>query len=331
MTTSPQLPHRAHLLDAVRGFALAGIIAVNIADITEIGAALDPMHDDPVRDVLDFTVQTRFVPVFAFLFGMGLWFVQDGARRRGAAVWAVLVRRLVALFAIGALLWLIYPGNILAEYGVVGLVVMPFVLLLPRLPVLLLGAVGTVAAYVSTGGGVLSLPGLMLLGAGSAAFGLPWVAERGTRWIGVVFGGAAVAAVPAALWQTTTPGDPRFTTPGGIAGVVMAIAYTAGFALLWHTPAQRVLAAVFEPLGRMALTNFVAAAVIAWVAGPALDLRHSADSWPVIVIGVLSITVQSIASRLWLRRFTYGPVEWSWRVVTRWGHVPVLRRPSTSG
>jgi len=323
---------RWRFVDSLRGFALFGILLVNTLDITRLGIdrAIEnagPL-DDPVRDLLYLSVQTRFVPIFVFLFGMSLWFVLAGARARSPRPGLVMVRRLLGLVAIGGLLMLVYPGNVLLEYGVVGLAMLPIVVFAPRRATLALGVTLTVAAYALTGGGLVSTPGLMLLGAGAAAYGLPRVLESAGRGVVLVFASATLLTVPALLWQATTPGDPRFSTPGGIAGLVMAVAYASALALLWRTPARRVIAAVFEPLGRMALTNYVAAAIV--VAGLALvvDFGHMASVLPGLAISVGLIAVQSVLSRLWLARFVYGPVEWAWRSVTWWRPAALVRRAS---
>jgi uncharacterized membrane protein YeiB len=328
---SPPIPGiRWRFVDSLRGFALFGILLVNTLDITRLGIDLAIENggagDDPVRDLLYLTVQTRFVPIFVFLFGMSLWFVLAGARSRSSRPGLVMVRRLAGLVVIGGLLMLVYRGNVLLEYGVVGLVVLPVVVFAPRWATLALGAALTGAAYALVGGGLASTPGLMLLGAGAAAYGLPRVLESAGRGVALVFAGAALLTVPALMWQATTPGDPRFSTPGGIAGFVMAVAYATALALLWRTPARRVIAAVFEPLGRMALTNYVVAAIV--VAGLALvvDFGHMTSVAPGLVVSVVLIAVQSVASRLWLARFVYGPVEWAWRTVTWWRPATLVRR-----
>lgn len=320
---------RWHFIDSLRGFAVLGILLVNAIDIISpgmdrilAGGAIVP---DPVRDALFLTVQTRFVPIFVFLFGMSLWIVLDGARNRSQRPGLVLVRRLLGLAAIGGLLMLVYPGNVLLEYAVVGLLMLPVVHFAPRWVALGAGVVLTVAAYAMFGGGIVSLPGLILIGAGAAAFGLPRVLETSRKTVAIAFAVAAVLTVPALMWQLTAPSDPRFTNPGGIAGLVMAVLYVTGLALLWHTPARRVIAAVFEPLGRMALTNYVAAAIVMALAAQLVDFGQMTSVTPVVVLALVVIAVQSVLSRLWLKYFVYGPVEWLWRSVT-WLRPAALRR-----
>lgn len=335
ITTDPltSTGQRWRFLDSLRGFAVLGILLVNAIDITDLGMARvleggDPVPD-PVLDALYLTVQTRFVPIFVFLFGISLWIVLDGARARTRRPGLVMVRRLAGLAIIGGLLMLAYPGNVLVEYGIVGLLMLPVVYLAPRWVTLGAGVGLTAVAYAMFGGGLPAVPGLILLGAGAAAFGLPRVLESSgrsaSRAVAIVFAVAAVLTVPALLWQLTTPGDPRFSTPGSTAGLVMAVLYTTGLALLWRTPARQAIAAVFEPLGRMALTNYVAAAIVMAVAARLVDFGHMTSAVPVIVLALVVIAAQSVLSRLWLDHFVYGPVEWVWRAAT-WLRLPAFRR-----
>lgn len=333
---SPALPAtrpRWQFIDSLRGFAVLGILLVNAVDITQVGMERliegGAVLDDPVREALYLTVQTRFVPIFVFLFGMSLWIVLDGAHTRAPRPGLVMVRRLVSLTAIGGLLMFAYPGNVLLEYGIVGLLMLPVVLLAPPRVTLGAGVVLTVAVYALAGGGVASVPGLILLGAGAAALGLPRALETSGKTVAAVFAVAAVLTGPALLWQQTTQGDPRYSTPGGIAGLVMAVLYTTGLALLWRTPARRAIAAAFEPLGRMALSNYVGAAIVMALTPLVMDVGHMTSVTPVVLLSLALIVVQSLLSRLWLTHFVYGPVEWLWRTAT-WLRPVALRRVASS-
>ena len=323
--------NRFHFLDSLRGFAVAGILLVNAADLMCLG------HDVPVRpfqtiplaeNVLNFLVATRFVPIFSFMFGMSMGFVIDSAIRRGAPAWKILLRRLAALLVIGLLHSILYPGEILRDYAVVGAILLPFVLKVPRSVRLVLGLLATVGAYAFTGGGELSLPGLFLLGSAAQAYGLPARLEHADRRIGaatLVFAAASAAAIP---WQAAEGGDPRFFTAGGVAGGLMACLYVCLLALLWRTPVRRALSAVFEPLGRMALTCYVTASFVMVPAGVLLDSRSTHNVIPGLIVAAAVLPLQWVFCRLWLSRFAYGPLEWAGRCVTWWRWVPLLRQQS---
>ncbi len=73
------------------------------------------------------------MPIFALMFGMSMRFVSDSALGRGASPWKAVGRRMIALLAIGLLHSLVYPGEVLKEYAVAGLLMLPIALKAPRL------------------------------------------------------------------------------------------------------------------------------------------------------------------------------------------------------
>ncbi len=99
--------------------------------------------------------------------------------------------------------------------------------------------------------------------------------------------------------------------------------------LLLRTPIGPALDAVFAPMGRMALTNYLTATVLFLVLGPVLGIDSLADAPAIAGLTVGILVVQIVWSRPWLRRYAYGPVEWAWRCLT-WGQRAPLRRPAGS-
>ena len=77
----------------------------------------------------------------------------------------------------------------------------------------------------------------------------------------------------------------------------------------------------------MALTNYLKQSVI----GTLVFYGYGLGLWGQVprsgqVIGVVVVfLLQVLASRWWLERFRYGPLEWAWRAFTYW-QVPPLRR-----
>ncbi|KXP00944.1 DUF418 domain-containing protein [Tsukamurella pseudospumae] len=320
---------RYRFLDALRGFALLGILLVNVLDMTTPqGTTGGPAG----REVLDLAVQSRFVPIFTLLFGVSLYLIAGGARRRGTAGWSALALRMIALGAIGAVHMIVYPGEILRLYAIAGLLVIPLVVWAPARINLALGVVLTCLAFGPSSGGVESLPGLMLVGAGAAGLGVPALLEGSRRFAVGLLVVAAVFAIPlTAAYLGAGGGDPRFSAEGSRAGLATAVAYIAALALLWHWgPARRALGAVFEPLGRMSLTNYVGASLVTVVAVPVLGLSAEATIRPTTAFAVVLILVQSAVSRLWLGRFRYGPLEWLVRAATWRTRPPFRRDPGAS-
>lgn len=124
ITTTPTTKSERHLsVDALRGFALLGIIVVNIeylAHPIELGwSDFTSTFDLRVRGLVQTFATFKIFPIFAMLFGYGF---QLQVSRAGTELGARYRRRMFALIALGALhAWLFFLGDILVLYGCVGL------------------------------------------------------------------------------------------------------------------------------------------------------------------------------------------------------------------
>jgi uncharacterized protein len=315
---------RYHFMDSLRGFALFGILLVNVLDITEISA------ETAGGGLLDYTVQSRFVPIFTLLFGVSMYLIADGARRRGVGAWQPLMFRMLGLGLIGVVHSLAYGGDILRAYAIVGLIVMPLVVWAPALVNVVVGCALTVASFGFFGGGFDSLPGLLLVGAGAAQLGVPAMMEKSVVPGLVLTCVAGVAAIPLMMsYISAGAGDPRFSLPGARAGLAMALAYIGILAVAWQwAPIRAGLRAVFDPLGKMSLTNYVSASFVVLAAAWGFGLFEAESVYPALGIALVVITVQSVLSRIWLWHFRYGPLEWVLRALTWRNRPPFRRRPT---
>jgi uncharacterized protein len=128
--TDRSLPGRAHDVDALRGFALLGIFIVNITFMASGHPGhlvVDPDFTRPLDEIVRTTssvlVDMKFYVLFSFLFGYSFTLQMQAAARAGAAFAPRMLRRIAGLFALGVLhLVLLYGGDILTTYAVVGLV-----------------------------------------------------------------------------------------------------------------------------------------------------------------------------------------------------------------
>jgi uncharacterized protein len=128
---------RQPILDVLRGFAVLGILLVNIehmggADLYLLMAGTSP----PVRGTLDgaatfaigWLVAGKFLASFAILFGVGAALMVDRASGPSRDPQRMLARRYLALLVLGvAHMLLLFPGDILFAYGLTGLVLLLFV------------------------------------------------------------------------------------------------------------------------------------------------------------------------------------------------------------
>lgn len=245
-----------------------------------------------------------------------------------------MVRRFLSLLVIGVAHWLLfYPGEILSMYAVMALVLLVPAMFLPRTPVLAVGVVLTIAAYLTTGNSPLISATLLITGFSAAQFGLPaWFESTDRKDLltsRIVFAVSAMVGIALGVCQFLLLTD-SIESPltaditGGIAGAALAVAYTLGLSLLWRrTGARNVMDVAFTPLGKMALTNYVGASAIIWVINQVIGGQELPTLWQLPAISVGILVLQWVLSALWLRHFTYGPIEWLWRMATRWEKVAI--------
>ena len=118
----------------VRGFAIFGILVVNVGMIgipiyVELaGETWFPGTADRLAQLLiRFLAQGKFYFMFSFLFGLGFALQAERAERRGVAFGTLYRRRLLSLMLIGLLhAFLIWMGDILVSYAVLGFVLLSF-------------------------------------------------------------------------------------------------------------------------------------------------------------------------------------------------------------
>ncbi|WP_326765709.1 DUF418 domain-containing protein [Streptomyces sp. NBC_01591] len=117
-------------VDALRGFALAGILVVNL--MTTAGppgarGGLAGVHaaDGAVEWLVVLLAQSKFYLLFSFLFGYSFTLQMDSAARAGERFAPRMSRRLAGLFVLGlAHAVLLYTGDILMIYALFGLVLL---------------------------------------------------------------------------------------------------------------------------------------------------------------------------------------------------------------
>jgi len=120
---------RSGVLDALRAFALLGILMSHVPDFTAYNfhpaqerAFWDPLGvDTQVHSALVFLIREKFLCLFALLFGVSFAVQLDSSARRGAPFRMQFGRRLAALFVMGAAHAAIWYGDILKDYAVLGL------------------------------------------------------------------------------------------------------------------------------------------------------------------------------------------------------------------
>lgn len=171
---------RLVFLDVLRGFALLGILVVNMAAFKAPVLASLPGQswlDGLASGLIAFAFQTKFYVLFSFLFGYGL---SVQLIRSGEAAVPRFRRRLLALFVLGlAHALLLYVGDILVTYALLGAALLllrhaPDRVLL-RLAAALVG--GTALVLAVLGIVVASLPGVPATFGADGAATTAWAVE----------------------------------------------------------------------------------------------------------------------------------------------------------
>lgn len=125
---------RIETLDVLRGFALFGILTVNMAgfswpmDQVLMGRSLWESRADLIADgIVGFLAEGKFYPLFSFLFGLGVALQMERAEARGAEFAGRFCRRLLVLLSFGlAHAILVWEGDILVWYALCGFLLLAF-------------------------------------------------------------------------------------------------------------------------------------------------------------------------------------------------------------
>lgn len=157
---------RIQIIDILRGFALFGILLVNMHLFSHpvqellIGYGdVGPLFDRAAAWVIQALAESKFYPIFSFLFGLGFALQLQRAEGRGAPFVPLHVRRLFILLLIGlahaALIWV---GDILVLYATLGVLLLFFRNRSPRTLLVWVGVFLAVSVLLPAG-----LSGLAML------------------------------------------------------------------------------------------------------------------------------------------------------------------------
>lgn len=123
--------NRITLLDALRGFALLGVILMHmlqqfsIFSSPDIRQPLFPEMDQTVQWIGQNIIMGRFINIFAFLFGLSFFIQLDRASKKGVDFRGRFIWRMVVMLFIGLVGNIFYSGEIITLYAVFGALLVP--------------------------------------------------------------------------------------------------------------------------------------------------------------------------------------------------------------
>ena len=353
MTLAPTPPaERDAAIDVLRGAALFGVLLENLQHFTHptyveliaSGAAtsLDRLGLGAIRMFCD----NKVYLLFAFLFGYGIALQMLRDSRNGASFVALQLWRMACLLLIGLANVLMWTGDILTTYAVLGCLLLP---LRHR----------SDAALVRTAACLLVAPGLAVAGVAAAAHALPWSrpdvgavvaglvypirqscfafatfalglaagrrrllsseasCERAARALPLAVGVGLAGNLAFAVIEADAP--PPLSWEAVAREATLAVAAPAlAFAIalyVLHWARARAGAGLRGPLaavGRTTLSNYLLQSAIGTGIVARLGPVHPPGG---LLLTLVVFGAQLAASALWLARFRFGPVEWLWRSV----------------
>lgn len=175
---------RIAVVDVLRGFALLGILLVNIQFYLTPSSKMFsniPFWKEPIHVWAEFLislfVEMKFYTLFSFLFGFGIATQMLRAEARGRPFLGLHYRRMLVLLGFGLFhAFLIWMGDILVTYALIGCLLPLFFRLRPQTLLVIAGVI-LVVMFLIFGGVALLLGVVSLLpGAGDAGV-LPGGAE----------------------------------------------------------------------------------------------------------------------------------------------------------
>ncbi|MEO0573551.1 MAG: DUF418 domain-containing protein [Bacteroidota bacterium] len=125
---------RIEIIDALRGFALAGIVICHVVE-NYIASATptafnEAVHQGLIDNIIDGVIgiflRGKFIALFSFLFGLSFFIQMDNANQRGGYFGGRFLWRLILLLGIGFVHSLFYRGDILTVYALLGIFLIPF-------------------------------------------------------------------------------------------------------------------------------------------------------------------------------------------------------------
>jgi uncharacterized protein len=332
-------------------------------NVTAAGASL---ADHVVGAIGELLVDQKMMGMFSALFGASfvLFVERVGARRRHPVLLSLWRNLLLA--GIGVLHSMFWDGDVLLLYGVCAPIVLALrrlpvtALFWAGGSAMVLAAVSGPIAQVlvnSSGGagqlgwywfdqdldaaqivtgfvivdGLLRAVGMMLIGVGLYRTGV-LTGDRSDDWYHrtavVGFGVGVPLTLIGIVWLELVDHSWRHalaaTAPNTLATAPLTIGIITLVVRAWRRRPDRF--ARLEPVGRMALTNYLTQTAIGLAVLRGVFVRGELDRLGLLVFVAAVWLLQIWWSGWWLGRFSQGPVEWAWRLATYLRWTPLRRR-----
>lgn len=341
---------RLQILDILRGFAIFGILAVNITnfaipnhDFGQMNFSSAEWYNQLALWINTYLIEGKFYVIFSFLFGIGFSVQLNSIMKKGGNLWQYYPRRLAILFIIGLLHALLWWGDVLRLYAILG-----FILFLIRnwtikslfiLMILSLGLSAMVTALPHIFGNfenptaqtnIFSSLSFALLHMAPSAFAMfllgriagkidlfQNIHQKISLFKKMIFIGLITFIILKLLmyffideysWQEVIPKT--------ISDIALSSVYIAILCLFSTQVKLAKYLTGFANVGRMALTNYIMHTLICVPFFIYFNLAGKVESASLLLMTLAIFLMQILLSTWWLKHFHYGPIEWAWRSLT---------------
>ncbi|MGM0902669.1 MAG: DUF418 domain-containing protein [Bacillota bacterium] len=315
--------NRIDELDYLRGFALLGIILINIVFLLSANMPAPNTQDAVYWKFLYLFVEGRFYTIFSFLFGVGFYLFISRANAKGKNGTILFLRRLLVMFSFGLLHSMYHPGEALSVYAVCGLLILPLYKLKKELNLV----IGLILLFAFSWVAIKPLLpiALILLGLTAGQYRLfENIVEKRKQlnWFTSIFFLFTVIALYYQAKQAPLPSREGslelywFYHVGIMIGPIVSAFYVGLLLVLLQIQIMKKLLTPLKYYGRMALTNYIFQTVFILIANSLLGLHSQLTFLQTLKICFGIYIIQLAFSMIWLHYFRFGPLEWIWRMAT---------------
>ena len=365
MTNAPATngKNRITSLDALRAFTLLGILIVHANN--GFGFSFDGIHsslDYFVFKVNEFFLSNKCNTIFAALFGVSFYLILRNPKNSSAKfVWRCFLLALIGLFnklfySFDALMWYGIWGMVLVMFRNVkpNLLIITCILCLLldiflgkfHIGDLLFGQVtgnrygpdksfsdvffysSAVTDYcrIVLNGGIFDTLAKFIFGYWIAKIGfIENLKEKVTKRFLIITWVAFIVLFSVNMLLRMM--GSYYVVIRSLSHYSASIAYASALVYVYYNSnfCNRILR-LFEPYGRLGLTNYSVGGILGVIFINEFGLGLYKYPLTLVVLFFVGLfLIQAVFSYYWLRCFTYGPMEYVWRVATERKRIPFLR------
>lgn len=339
MNPSIKQKERIISLDIIRGFALFGILLINVGayQIITDGSQIPDYQgmNKVIGNLIDIFIEKKFFSIFSFLFGAGFYIFSSRAESRGDKPRWRFIRRLLSLLLIGIIHFMFFWGSILYAYAIIGFFLVPFyrakvltiskwlgglitIYILSQLLGIFAPDMGVISNVIAFFGNDIITIFIMFL-SGFLAAKANWFRKISDLSIQIrrlqIITFPLFVVFSTWIWFALQDNDQHIQKIIALGTIPTTYLYLSIMFLMLE---NKLVAKLLQPIarvGQMAFTNYWAQSFIGLAIISLMGLEVVSPI-NIVIISIIIFTIQIIYSVIWFRFFKMGPLEKVWRFMT---------------